>query len=53
MNSKLSKKDMVDAKQINEVFSNLCEEDKTIVCIYLSALRDKQLLNDSSDKKVS
>ena len=43
----MSKKDLEDAKAIAELFATLSEENKNQCLIYISALRDKQIISET------
>ncbi|WP_313525403.1 hypothetical protein [Anaerotignum sp.] len=42
---RLTKKDIEDGKKISVMFATLDEVSKTMAMVYLSALRDKQLVS--------
>lgn len=46
----LTQKDMDDGKKISALFNELSEENKTMVLVYLSALRDKEMANTTRDE---
>lgn len=50
MTNILTKRDIDDGRKISALFSKLSEENKTMVVVYLSALRDKEIA-DSGKKK--
>lgn len=41
-------KDIEDAGKILNIFSEISEESKTMVLVYLSALRDKEIVDGSN-----
>lgn len=43
----ITEQDILDAKRISEIFSELSEEKKLMIIGYISALRDKE----TADKK--
>ena len=49
MSSVLNEKDISDATKISLLFSTLSEEDKTMAMVYMSALRDKEIAEDSRE----
>lgn len=40
-----SKKDIEDAKKISSIFADISEESKMMAIVYLSALRDKEIMD--------
>lgn len=46
MKSLLTEKDKKDGNKIKELFLSLDENEKNMAIIYLSALRDRQLVDD-------
>lgn len=42
---KMTQKDLEDGKKISDVFASLDEVSKTMAMVYISALRDKQLVS--------
>lgn len=38
-----NKRDLVDAEKLHSLFLGISEESKTMVLVYLSALRDKEI----------
>lgn len=51
MKNLLTKKDIEEGKKISLIFSKLSEENKTMAMVYLSALRDKEIADESSKKE--
>lgn len=49
MEKYLTEKDKQDAKKIKEIFLTLDEKTKDQAMIYLSALRDKQMIDQSKN----
>lgn len=49
----LLQKDIEDGKKINEIFSNISEESKTMAIVYMSALLDKEMAISQKDIKRS
>lgn len=49
MNRYLTEKDKQDAKKINDIFLELDEKTKDQAMIYLSALRDKQMIDQAKN----
>lgn len=47
----LTEKDLKEGKELMQILENLREEDRKQVIIYASALKDRQLI-ENSDKKV-
>lgn len=47
MTMTVSEKDIQDGKKIMSLFESLTEEDKNLCLVYISALRDKQLISES------
>ncbi len=45
----VTEKDIQDGKKISELFAILSEDNKNMVIVYLSALRDKELADSSKD----
>ena len=45
----MTEKDIQDGKKISELFAILSEDNKNMVIVYLSALRDKELADSSKD----
>lgn len=41
----MDKKDIEDAKKISDIFSVISEESKVMAIVYLSALRDKEIVD--------
>lgn len=52
MSKLLTNKDIDDGKKISALFSTLSEENKTMVIVYLSALRDKELADGSKKEEL-
>lgn len=46
----LEKKDIEDAKKISTTFEKLSNESKTMVIVYMSALRDKEIADMGKGK---
>lgn len=46
--SSLTDKEINDGKKIAELFESLTEENKNMCLIYISALRDKQMVTQTS-----
>lgn len=49
--TKITHKDILEAQKISTLFSKLSEENKTMVMVYLSALRDKELADEVVERK--
>ena len=43
------KKDLEDGKKIAEMFDNFSEQSKLMAIVYMSALRDKEIVDAGSD----
>lgn len=52
MGKNRTNKDIDDGKKISALFSTLSEENKTMVIVYLSALRDKEFVDNREKKEL-
>lgn len=52
MKNRLSPNDIEEGKKISLIFSKLSEENKTMAMVYLSALRDKEIADEASNKEL-
>ena len=52
MKNRLSPNDIEEGKKISLIFSKLSEENKIMAMVYLSALRDKEIADEASNKKL-
>lgn len=52
MANTLTDRDISDATRISVLFSTLSEESKTMAMVYLSALRDKEVVDSAREMQV-
>lgn len=48
----LNEKDLIDGKKIAHIFESLTEEDKNQCLVYMSALRDKEMMQMNKKAEV-
>lgn len=48
-NKVLTEKDLEDGKKIKELFESLGEEEKNMALIYMSALRDRSMIQQTGE----
>lgn len=53
MKKTYTSKDIEDGKRFNDLFETLSDENKTMVIVYLSALRDKEIADSGKKKEMA
>lgn len=53
MKKTYTNRDIADGKRFNDLFETLSDENKTMVIVYLSALRDKEIADSGKNKEMA